>query len=191
MHKLRSRVRNLLIRERAARQLATARAVTRRFVMARYQRMRGKNVFYPMGWDDNGLPTERRVQNYFHIRCDPHTPYEPGLEVEPASSKQRKKPPRLVSRQNFIEICGGLTAVDEQVFKDLFQSLGLSIDWSLEYATIDERCRARTTTTAHAHRAARRGYAYHLGTDALHHTAHIACIHVTVCPGTGEFFFSS
>jgi len=110
-------------------------------VVARYQRMCGKNVFYPMGWDDNGLPTERRVQNHLHIRCDPHTAYEEGLALEPPSGKQRKKPPRLVSRQNFIEICAGLTAVDEQVFKDLWQKLGLSIDWSLEYATIDDRCR--------------------------------------------------
>ena len=42
-------------------------------LVARYQRMRGKSVFYPMGWDDNGLPTERRVQNYFGVRCDPDT----------------------------------------------------------------------------------------------------------------------
>ena len=48
-------------------------------VVVRYQRMRGKNIFYPMGWDDNGLPTERRVQNYFHVRCDPSAPYEPDL----------------------------------------------------------------------------------------------------------------
>jgi len=111
-------------------------------VVARHQRMRGKNVFYPMGWDDNGLPTERRVQNYFHIRCDPHVPYEPGLRLEPPASKQRKKPPRLVSRQNFIEICQELTRLDEQVFKDLWQQLGLSIDWSQEYATIDDHCRS-------------------------------------------------
>src|SRR4028119_2312881 len=39
--------------------------------IARYQRMQGKAVFYPMGWDDNGLPTERRVQNYYGGRCDP------------------------------------------------------------------------------------------------------------------------
>ena len=106
-------------------------------VVARYRRMRGKNVFYPMGWDDNGLPTERRVQNYFHIRCDPHTAYEENIEVEPASSKMRKKPPRLVSRQNFIEICTELTKVDEEAFKAMWQSLGLSIDWNLEYTTID------------------------------------------------------
>ena len=111
-------------------------------VVVRYQRMRGKNIYYPMGWDDNGLPTERRVQNYFHIRCDAFTPYEEGLQVEQPTSKQRKKPPRLVSRQNFIEICRELTELDEQVFKDLFQSLGLSIDWSQEYATIDDRCRS-------------------------------------------------
>ena len=110
-------------------------------VVVRYQRMRGKNIFYPMGWDDNGLPTERRVQNYFHIRCDPSTPYEENLELEPATSKMRKKPARLVSRQNFIEICAELTKVDEEAFKGLWQSLGISIDWSLEYATIDEHCR--------------------------------------------------
>ena len=47
--------------------------------VARYQRMRGKAVFYPMGWDDNGLPTERRVQNYFGVRCDPSLPYDPDF----------------------------------------------------------------------------------------------------------------
>ena len=42
--------------------------------------MRGKHVFYPMGWDDNGLPTERRVQNYYGVRCDPSLPYDPSFE---------------------------------------------------------------------------------------------------------------
>ena len=43
-------------------------------LIARFQRMRGKAVFYPMGWDDNGLPTERRVQNFYGVRCDPSPP---------------------------------------------------------------------------------------------------------------------
>ena len=58
-------------------------------VVARFQRMRGKAVFYPMGWDDNGLPTERRVQNYFGVRCDPSLPYDPGV---PAAGEAGKHP---------------------------------------------------------------------------------------------------
>jgi valyl-tRNA synthetase len=110
-------------------------------VVVRYQRMRGKNIFYPMGWDDNGLPTERRVQNYFHVRCDAHTPYEEGLVLEPASSKARKKPPRLVSRPNFIEACFDLIREDEDAFRELWHRLGLSVDWRQEYQTIDDHCR--------------------------------------------------
>src|SRR5947209_12222801 len=45
-------------------------------LVARYQRMRGRAVYYPMGWDDNGLPTERRVQNVYGVRCDPSLPYD-------------------------------------------------------------------------------------------------------------------
>ena len=50
-------------------------------VIARFQRMRGRAVFYPMGWDDNGLPTERRVQNYFGVRCDPSLPVRPVVRA--------------------------------------------------------------------------------------------------------------
>ena len=103
--------------------------------VARFQRMRGRAVFYPMGWDDNGLPTERRVQNYFGVRCDPGLPFDPDF-VPPAD------PPKdaiSISRPNFVALCHQLTAEDEQVFEHLWRTLGLSVDWSHTYATISER----------------------------------------------------
>ncbi|MBN2659212.1 MAG: valine--tRNA ligase [Spirochaetales bacterium] len=106
-------------------------------IICRFQRMRGKNVFYPIGWDDNGLPTERRVQNYFNIQCDPAIPYEEGLSFEKADSKAAKKRAVKVSRKNFIEHCRRLTGEDEEVFKHLWMRNGLSVEWEREYSTID------------------------------------------------------
>ena len=102
-------------------------------LIARYQRMRGKSVFYPMGWDDNGLPTERRVQNYYGVRCDPSLPYDPDL-VPPAKPDPKKQVP--ISRPNFVELCERLVVEDERVFEDLWRTLGLSVDWSQHYTTI-------------------------------------------------------
>jgi valyl-tRNA synthetase len=106
-------------------------------VIARFQRMRGRAVFYPMGWDDNGLPTERRVQQHFGVRCDPSLPYKPAFEPPEWPSRQ----PIAVSRPNFVELCSQLTMEDEQAFEATFRRLGLSVDWSLTYATIGEPAR--------------------------------------------------
>ena len=104
-------------------------------LIARYQRMQGKHVYYPIGWDDNGLPTERRVQNYYGVRCDPSIPYDPEFTPPEKPDKKRQLP---ISRKNFIELCHELTHVDEKVFEDLWRQVGLSVDWSTLYTTISD-----------------------------------------------------
>ncbi|MGC8844818.1 MAG: valine--tRNA ligase [Candidatus Hydrogenedens sp.] len=106
--------------------------------IVRYQRMKGKNIFFPIGWDDNGLPTERRVQNYLNVRCEPSMPYDPNLKVFPG---KKGTPPMAVSRKNFIELCDQVIIEDEKAFRNLWTRLGMSYDWDLEYATIDRHCR--------------------------------------------------
>jgi valyl-tRNA synthetase len=105
--------------------------------IARYQRMRGRTVFYPMGWDDNGVPTERRVQNFYGVRCDPSLPYDSSF-VPPDKPGKQEIP---VSRQNFVELCDRLVVEDEQKFEELWRALGLSVDWNMTYTTIGTRAR--------------------------------------------------
>jgi valyl-tRNA synthetase len=130
-------------------------------LVARFQRMRGRAVFYPMGWDDNGLPTERRVQNYFGVRCDPSLPYDPSFRPP----EKAEKHPISVSRPNFIELCNRLTVEDEKAFEHLWKYLGLSVDWSMTYATISNRAQ-RVSQVAFL-RLLKRGLAYQVEAPTL------------------------
>jgi valyl-tRNA synthetase len=107
-------------------------------LVARYQRMNGKAVFYPMGWDDNGLPTERRVQNYYGVRCDPSLPYEADFTPPEKPDTRRSKGGGQVpiSRPNFVELCEELVEQDEEIYEELWRRVGLSVDWSQHYTTV-------------------------------------------------------
>ena len=123
--------------------------------------MRGREVFYPMGWDDNGLPTERRVQNYFGVRCDPSLPYDPSFTPPDTPGKH----PLSVSRPNFVELCERLTAEDEKAFEDLWRTLGLSVDWAMTYSTVGKASQ-RVSQRAFL-RLLSRGIAYQLEAPTL------------------------
>ena len=113
-------------------------------IIARFKRMSGCNVFYPMGFDDNGLPTEKRIQNLYGIQCDPSKDYEPDLNLEPAPLKKssRRREYRPVSRQNFLEICRKQVLEDEKKYKKLWNHISLSVDWSRTYQTIGPKTQA-------------------------------------------------
>jgi valyl-tRNA synthetase len=115
--------------------VGSAFSYTHTDIIARFKRMRGLEVFYPMGWDDNGLPTERRVQNHYNVRCDPALPPETDLTCS------QDGPPRAISRPSFVALCHKLTLEDERAFERMWRMLGLSVDWSLTYTTIGERAR--------------------------------------------------
>ena len=122
------------------------------------QRMRGKQVFYPIGWDDNGLATERRVQNFSGVRCDPSLPYDPDFEppFQRRSAEGSPRDPGQPARTS--SSCasepdrrrrGGL--------RGAVRRLGLSVDWSLLYTTIGERAQRASQRGVPAQPRPRRG----------------------------------
>lgn len=91
--------------------------------VVRYRRMRGERIYYPMGFDDNGLPTERYVEQTHGVRAGE------------------------LSRAEFVSLCLDETRKAAAGYERLWRRLGLSVDWSLQYSTIDQRCQRAAQTS--------------------------------------------
>ena len=84
-------------------------------MIARYKRLRGYNIFYPFGFDDNGLPSERLVE------------------------KEQGKKAHEIGREAFSKLCYETTDKYEAEFQELFTRLGVSTDWNIHYKTVSPK----------------------------------------------------
>ena len=86
-----------------------------------------------MGWDDNGLPTERRVQNYYGVRCDPSLPVRRRLHAAGEAGPEAAGADQPAELRRAVR---ALVLEDEKTFESLWRTLGLSVDWKQHYTTI-------------------------------------------------------